>query len=122
MAENEELNEFKNLEENNLIDQKELTNDTIESASRQMEEGKNSTAELRKAIDRDAILEEAKKNELYSNMQEICQRMRVDIDGQLIDINLSKNDFDIVSDNGDIFAVNNILDKIIKCQINPEYY
>ena len=85
MAENEELNEFKNLEENNLIDQKELTNDTIESASRQMEEGKNSTAELRKAIDRDAILEEAKKNELYSNMQEICQRMRVDIDGQLID-------------------------------------
>ena len=32
------------------------------------------------------------------------------------------SDFDIVSDNGDIFAVNNILDKIIKCQINPEYY
>ena len=62
-----------------------MTNDTIESASRQMEEGKNSTAELRKAIDRDAILEEAKKNELYSNMQELCQRMRVDIDGQLID-------------------------------------
>ena len=31
------------------------------------------------------------------------------------------SDFDIVSDGGEIFAVNNILDKIIKCQINPEY-
>lgn len=32
------------------------------------------------------------------------------------------SDFDIVSDNGDIYAINNNLDKIIKCQINPEYY
>lgn len=32
------------------------------------------------------------------------------------------SDFDIVSDGGDIFAVNNILDKITKCEINPEYY
>ena len=35
---------------------------------------------------------------------------------------LYNNKIIIVSDNGDIFAVNNILDKIIKCQINPEYY
>lgn len=32
------------------------------------------------------------------------------------------SDFDIVSDKGDIFAVNNVLDKIIKCEIEPEYY
>lgn len=32
------------------------------------------------------------------------------------------SDFDIVSDEGDIFAVNNILDKITKCEISSEYY
>lgn len=32
------------------------------------------------------------------------------------------SDFDIVSDDGNIFAVNNKLDKIVKCEINPEYY
>ena len=32
------------------------------------------------------------------------------------------SDFDIVSDKGDIFAVNNVLDKIIKCEIEPKYY
>lgn len=32
------------------------------------------------------------------------------------------SDFDIVSENGDIIAVNNHLDKIIRCDITPEYY
>ncbi len=32
------------------------------------------------------------------------------------------SDFDIVSDKGDIFAVNNVLDKITKCEIEPDYY
>jgi len=32
------------------------------------------------------------------------------------------SDFDIVSDNGDIIAVNNKLGKITKAEINPEYY
>lgn len=32
------------------------------------------------------------------------------------------SDFDIVSGDGNIFAVNNKLDKIIKCEINPGYY
>ncbi|MBE7050278.1 MAG: hypothetical protein E7394_05840 [Ruminococcaceae bacterium] len=32
------------------------------------------------------------------------------------------SDFDIVTNDGNIFAVNNVLDKIIKCEINPEYY
>jgi len=32
------------------------------------------------------------------------------------------SDFDIVSNNGDIFAVNNVLDKITKCEIGPAYY
>lgn len=32
------------------------------------------------------------------------------------------SDYDIVSDNGDIFAVDNKTDKITKCEINPEYY
>lgn len=32
------------------------------------------------------------------------------------------SDFDIVSDKGDIFAVNNVADKITKCEINGEYY
>lgn len=32
------------------------------------------------------------------------------------------SDFDIVSDNGDIIAINNKLDKITKVEINPEYY
>lgn len=32
------------------------------------------------------------------------------------------SDFDIVSKNGDIFAINNKLDKITKCEISPEYY
>lgn len=32
------------------------------------------------------------------------------------------SDFDIVSPEGDIFAVNNVADKITKCEINGEYY
>ncbi|MBR3933152.1 MAG: hypothetical protein IKJ68_04525 [Clostridia bacterium] len=32
------------------------------------------------------------------------------------------SDFDIVSDDGDIIAVNNKLDKITRCEINPEYH
>ncbi len=32
------------------------------------------------------------------------------------------SDFDIVFDSGEIFAVNNVLDKITKCQISPIYY
>lgn len=32
------------------------------------------------------------------------------------------SDFDIVTPYGDIMAVNNKLDKITKCEINPEYY
>ena len=32
------------------------------------------------------------------------------------------SDFDIVSGNGEIFAVNNAADKIAKCEINGEYY
>lgn len=32
------------------------------------------------------------------------------------------SDFDVVSDDGDILSVNNRLDKITKCEINPEYY
>ena len=32
------------------------------------------------------------------------------------------SNFDIVSADGNIFAINNDLDKITKCEINPEYY
>lgn len=32
------------------------------------------------------------------------------------------SDFDIVTNSGDIYSVNNVLDKIAKCEINPEYY
>ena len=32
------------------------------------------------------------------------------------------SDFDIVTENGDIFAVNNKLSKITKCELNPVYY
>ncbi len=32
------------------------------------------------------------------------------------------SDFDVVSDDGDILAVNNTLDKITRCESNPEYY
>lgn len=32
------------------------------------------------------------------------------------------SDFDIVSGNGDIYAVNNVADKITKCEMNGEYY
>ncbi len=32
------------------------------------------------------------------------------------------SDFDIVSDKGNIFAVNNVADKITRCEINGEYY
>ena len=32
------------------------------------------------------------------------------------------SDFDVVSSDGDILAVNNALDKITRCEINPQYY
>lgn len=32
------------------------------------------------------------------------------------------SDFDVVSSDGDILAVNNVLDKITRCELNPEYY
>ena len=76
-------NEIKNLEENNLIDEKELKNNAPENAQL-AEEGQVSASELRNVIDMDAVLEEAKKNELYSNMLEPCQKMGVNINAQLI--------------------------------------
>ena len=76
-------NEIKNLEENNLIDEKELKNNAPENAQL-VEEGQVSASELRNVIDMDAVLEEAKKNELYSNMLEPCQKMGVNINVQLI--------------------------------------
>ena len=76
-------NEIKNLEENNLIDEKDLKNNAPENAQL-VEEGQVSASELRNVIDIDAVLEEAKKNDLYSNMLEPCQKMGVNINAQLI--------------------------------------